>query len=170
MTQMLIIEKILCGNPTVLFIGNGVHMYLSVQTIILEQEEIFSKFDQPSKAFLKFSEQRLTNNKSDPAHNPSFKLSLMRIPESYNSKCIQKNNEIGDSTGEIKIIQRWDGYRPTINPLLYEFYIWITGKKITDLNKQHESMNKKIKKYNNANIGINWIERLSHTLIADQSL
>lgn len=164
------IKEILGGNPTVLFTGNGVHIYLPVQTIILEQEEIFSKFDQPSKAFLKFSEQSLTNKKSDPAHNPSFKSSLIRIPGSYNSKCIQRNNEIGDSTGEVKIIQKWDGYRPKINPLLYEFYIWITGKKIAELEelKKQTVIKKKIKKYSSTtSISIDWIERLLHTPIAD---
>jgi hypothetical protein len=163
------IKEILGGNPTVLFTGNGVHIYLPMQDFLFEQEEIFSKFDQPSKAFLRFAEQRLTNNKSDSSHNPSFKSCLIRIPLSYNSKRVEKNNGVADSSTQVQVIQKWDGYRPMINPLLYEFYIWIAGKKISEINQLQKQtmMKKKAKKYNNTNIIINWIERLLHTPIAD---
>jgi hypothetical protein len=164
------IKELLCGNPTVLFTGNGVHIYLPVQDFLFEQKEIFSKFDQPSKSFLRFAEQRLTNNKSDSSHNPSFKSCLIRIPGSYNSKCVEKNNGIADST-QVQGIQKWDGYRPKINPLLYEFYIWIAGKKISEINQLQKQtmMKKKAKKYNSAitSISFNWIERLLHTPITD---
>jgi hypothetical protein len=161
------IKEILGGNPTVLFTGNGIHIYLPVQEFIFEQEEIFSKFDQPSKAFLRFAEQRLTNNKSDSSHNPSFKSCLIRIPGSYNSKCIEKNNGIANSSNQVQVIQKWDGYRPKIKPLLYEFYIWIAGRKIAELEeRQKQTM---MKKYNSntTSISIDWIERLLHTPIAD---
>jgi hypothetical protein len=124
------IKEILRGNPTVLFTGNGVHIYLPVQAFIFEQEEIFSKFDEPSKAFLRFAEQRLTNNKSDPSHNPSFKSRLIRIPGSYNTKCVQKNNGVADASAEVKIIQKWDEHRPNINALLYPYYIYLVDQKI----------------------------------------
>jgi hypothetical protein len=161
------IKEILGGNPTVLFTGNGVHIYLPMQDFLFEQEEIFSKFDQPSKAFLRFAEQRLTNNKSDSSHNPTFKSCLIRIPGSYNSKCVEKNNGIADSSTQVRVIQKWDGYRPKINPLLYEFYIWIVGKKVAELNElQKQTI---MKKYNSAitSISFNWIERLLHTPITD---
>ena len=124
------IKEFFGGNPTVLFTGNGVHILQPVQAIILEEEEIFSKFEKPSRFFLLFAERYLSNNKSDPAHNPSFKSCLIRIPGSYNSKCVERNNGIADSTAEIRIIQKWDGHRPKINPLLSKFYISIAGKKI----------------------------------------
>jgi hypothetical protein len=66
-------EKLQGANPTVLWTGNGHHIYQPIGAFILEQEEIFSKFNQPSKSFLKFAEQYLSDNKSDPSHNPSFK-------------------------------------------------------------------------------------------------
>jgi hypothetical protein len=165
------IKEILGGNPTVIFTGNGVHIYLPVQELIFEQEEIFSKFDQPSKAFLRFAEQHLTNNKSDSSHNPSLKSCLIRIPGSYNSKCIERNNGIADLSTQVQVMQKWDGNRPRINPLLYEFYIWIAGKKISEINQLQKQtmMKKKAKKYNSAitSISINWIERLLHTPITD---
>ena len=153
------IKEILGGNPAVLFTGNGVHIYLPVQGLIFEQEEIFSKFDHPSKAFLRFAEQRLTNNKSDSSHNASFKSCLIRIPGSYNSKCVGKNNGIADSSTQVQVIQKWDGYRPEINPLLYQFYIWIAGKKIAELEELQKQtmMRKKIKKYNSAATSISSI-------------
>jgi hypothetical protein len=51
---------------------------------------LIHKFDKPSRFFLLFAERYLSNNKSDPAHNPSFKSCLIRIPGSYNLKCCQK--------------------------------------------------------------------------------
>jgi hypothetical protein len=136
----------------------------------LEQEEIFSKFETPSRFFLSFAERYLSNNKSDPAHNPSFKSCLIRKPGSYNSKCVQRNNGIANSSTQVRAIQKWDGYRPKMNSLLYEFYICIAGKKIAELNKLQEQtvIKKKINKYSSTtSIGIDWIERLLHTPIAD---
>jgi hypothetical protein len=166
------IKEILGATPTVLWTGNGVHILLPLHAIILEQEEMFSKFEKPSRSFLLFAERHLSNNKSDPAHNPSFKSCLIRIPSSYNSKYVQRNHGIADSTAEVRIIQKWDGHRPNVNPLLYKFYIWIAGKKIAELNElQQGSMTKnKIRKYNSITTSIsiiNWIERLLHSPIAD---
>ena len=145
------IKNIVGASPTVLWTGNGVHILLPLQAIILEQEEIFSKFDKPSRFFLLFAERYLSNNKSDPAHNPSFKSCLIRIPGSYNSKCVEMNNGIADTTAEVRIIQKWDKHRPNVKPLLYKFYIWIAGKKIAELNELQKgtmTKNKKVKKYN----------------------
>ena len=114
-------EKLSESNPTVLWSGNGYHIYQPTKAFPLEQVDKFSrsggnKFDQqqlqPSIAFLRFAEQYLSNNKSDPLHNPSFKSCMIRIPGSYNSKCE------GCSSSEVKIIQMWNGYRPKINLLL----------------------------------------------------
>ena len=106
------IEQTLGGKPTVLWSGSGVHICQPVQAIILEQESKFAQFDQPSQTFLKFAAQFLSNHKSDIDNNPAFKSCLLRIPGSYNSKYIEQNREV-------KIIQRWDGFRPKANPLYY---------------------------------------------------
>jgi hypothetical protein len=91
---------------------------------VLEQETQFAKFDEPSQDFLKFAAHFLSNDKSDGNNNPAFKSCLLRIPGSYNSKY-----DI-----QVKIIQRWDGFRPKANPLYYHFYIYLADRKLKELN------------------------------------
>jgi hypothetical protein len=65
------------GRPTVLWTGNGYHIYQPVQDFILEETDVFAKFielngkDLTSK-FMKFAEYFLTNNKDDHQHNPAI--------------------------------------------------------------------------------------------------
>ena len=99
------------GSPTVLWRGNGYHIYQPIDAIILEEFKQFEEFEHPSTKFLRFAEYYLTNGKSDPSHSPSFKSCMIRIPGSFNSKYAQGKNEV-------KIIQKWDGYRPPMNLLL----------------------------------------------------
>jgi hypothetical protein len=42
------IESKMRGRPTVLWTGNGYHIYQPVSGFILEQEEIFAKFTDPN--------------------------------------------------------------------------------------------------------------------------
>jgi hypothetical protein len=42
------------ANHTVLWSGNGYYIYQPIEAFILEEHDIFSDFDQPSKMFLKF--------------------------------------------------------------------------------------------------------------------
>jgi hypothetical protein len=162
-------------EPTIIWTGNGVHIYLPVNGPILELESQFSQFldDKPSQSFLKFAAQHLSNGNSDPNNNPSFKSCLLRVPGSHNSKCIDRNNGITDYnyTTEVKIIKQWNGVRPKINPLLYDFYIRLAGRKFKEIST-HSSFNKR----NNNNITTNntitkssipWIERLLQTPIDD---
>jgi hypothetical protein len=72
-----------------------------------------------------FEEQLLTDNKADENHSRivSFHNCMLRIPGSLNSKCIQLNDRceiMGDipPEAEVRIIQHWDGNRPSIKPLL----------------------------------------------------
>jgi hypothetical protein len=111
----------------VLWSGNGIHICQPVQAIILEQESKFAQFDQPSQIFLKFAAQILSNHKSDTNNNPGFKSCLLRVPGSYNSKYIEQNKEV-------KIIQRWNGFRPKANPLYYHFYIYLVDRKLKEMN------------------------------------
>jgi hypothetical protein len=118
------------GKSTVLWSGNGVHICRPVQSIVLEQESEFAQFDQPSQTFLKFAAQFLSNDKSDTNNSPALKSYLLRITSSYNSKYVEQSKGIA----EIKIIQRWDGYRPKINPLVYHYYICLADGKLKDFN------------------------------------
>ena len=42
------IETIMNGHPTVLWTGNGYHIYEPMEGFILEEEEVFAKFVDPS--------------------------------------------------------------------------------------------------------------------------
>jgi len=111
--------------PTVLLSGNGYHIYLPVTAFIFELEEFFSDFDYPSRKFLQWAEKHLSDNKADPCHTQglSFKNCMLRVPGSINSKVDR----------EVEVIQRWNGIRPSIKPLLEEFYIDITEDKINEI-------------------------------------
>jgi hypothetical protein len=88
------IKKRLDGfSPTVLWTGNGYHIYIVLDTRPLELITDLTKLStEPSNEFLKFAEIIFTNNKKDPAHSPSFKSCLLRIPHTFNSKCIDDSN------------------------------------------------------------------------------
>jgi Primase X len=160
-------------SPTVLWSGNGYHIYQPLEAFPLEQEQLFaSKTAEPSKEFLQFAEQYLTNYKSDQSHHPSFKSCMIRIPGSHNFKLVQKNNNggVADSSTEVKIIQRWDGVKPKFNPLLYHFNIWLADKKIKEINESSKrSKYHHHHKYNATSIKkeIKWIEILLQTPVED---
>jgi hypothetical protein len=126
-----------------------------MQAVILEQESKFARFDQPSQTFLKFAAQFLSNHKSDSNNNPAFRSCLLRIPGSYNSKYIEQSKEV-------KIIHRWDGLRPKINPLLYHFYIYLADKKIKEINNMRKTQTETFRGNT-----IPWIEQLLETPIDD---
>jgi hypothetical protein len=166
------ISRVLGAKPTVLWSGNGYHIYLPAEAFPLEQEVLFSKFDRPSKTFLKFAESYLTNYKSDPSHNPSLKSCMIRIPGSFNSKCVARNNYITDPSTEVKIIQRWNSVRPKFNALLYEFNIWLTDREVKRI-KENITKLERVADHKEAvwNIDRNnstpWIETLLQTGLLD---
>jgi hypothetical protein len=152
---------------------DGYHIYQPIEAFILEEYDIFSDFDQPSKMFLKVAEQYLSNNKSDSSHNPSFKSCMIRIPGSHNSKCILRNNDTSDTSTEIKIIQEWDGYRPKINLLLGSFHVYLVALKLKEIaelkrskRRQHFGSFANDNNDNSRNT-IGGIERLLQTPIED---
>jgi hypothetical protein len=149
------IEQTLGGKPTVLWSGNGVHIYQPVEAVVLERESKFVQFDNPSQTLLRFAAQFLSNHKSDTNNNPAFRSCLLRIPGSYNSKYIEQNREV-------KIIQRWDGFRPRTNPLYYHFYIYLADKKLKEFNNMQTN---KTESYRGNTI--TWIEKLLETPIDD---
>jgi hypothetical protein len=145
------IDQTLGGKPTILWSGNGIHICQPVEAVLLEQQSKFAQFNQPSQTFLRFAAQYLSNHKSDTNNNPAFKSCLLRVPGSYNSKYIE----------EVKIIQRWDGFRPKVNPLYYHFYIYLADKKLKEFNMQTN----KTESYRGNTIP--WIEKLLDTPIDD---
>jgi hypothetical protein len=153
-------------HPTVLWTGNGYHIYLPILGFVLEEIDRFACYIDPSKKdltsrLMQFAEDFFTEKKGDPQHRPSIKSCLIRLPGTINSKCNQ----------EVKIVQRWDGIRPPINYILRDFRTWLVTEKIND--KREEI---KISKYKNSNSNsyhygganaILWIEKLLQTPIAD---
>lgn len=120
--------------PSVLFTGNGYHIYQPVYCpTALENVTEFSKFtDKPSQEFLRFAKNFLSNSKAYQSNNPSFKSCLLRIPNSINSK----NNTV------VKIVQQWNGYRPTITKeLLLDFRRDLIQKKIDEYNYRQKMFN-----------------------------
>ena len=111
------------GSPTILWTGNGYHIYLPVSAIVLDQESIFSGDRFPnlfsdtgkysnwsvSEVFLKYAEIFFTNGKANPQHKPKYKTCLIRIPGTYNSKLLNKG--FGTVESLVKIIQKWNGNR-----------------------------------------------------------
>ncbi len=125
-------EKLRGAQPTVIWSGNGYHIYLPIQAFILESESVFAGFEQPSKIFLRFSEKRLSNGKADPCHsnNLSFGNCMLRVPGSHNWKCVKRNNNILGPITEIKIVQKWDGKRAAINWVLRDYRRYLIQEKI----------------------------------------
>ena len=125
-------------EPTVLWSGNGYHIYLPLQAIVLDQYPEFSKDNFPnlfslygkyygysvSEVFLKYAEDFFTDGKADPQHRPKYKTCLIRIPNTFNSKCLADGKSQEES--KVKIIQRWNGNRLPIQLLTKEFRRWIT--------------------------------------------
>ena len=125
------------AHPTVLWSGNGYHVILPVYCPIeLERIQEFQEFDNPSERFLRFAKDNLSNNKADKANNPSFRSCLLRIPNSFNAKCLAKGESLENS--KVKIIQEWNRDRPSIKFLLLDFRRYLINQKIKELNKKRE--------------------------------
>jgi hypothetical protein len=126
--------------------------------------------------FLRFAESFLSNNKADPSHGNSlsFRNCMLRIPGSHNSKCLLRNNGIATSSTEVKIIQRWNGYRPAINWLLRDFRRYLIQEKINDTFKDKRLTRKRSSYCDPTNHtttstshSIHWIDSLLETPIKD---
>jgi Primase X len=159
------ITEFIGGNPTVLWTGNGYHVYQPVSGFILEEYETFygftKYFDKDlTSMFIQFAEERFTDNAADRLHNPTVKSCLVRTPGSLNSKCLAKGED-----AEVNIIQKWDSTRPSIQPLLIPFKTWLTQKKIDEeINNAKFQMT--VSKNQERTNTIKWIEKgiLEHPL------
>ena len=67
-------------------------------------------------------QRHLSNNKADRCHSMgvSFNNCMLRIPGSVNSKVSK----------QVTVIQQWNGIKPSIKPLLYDFYIHLVSTKL----------------------------------------
>ena len=154
------------AHPTVLWSGNGYHIILPVYCPIeLERIQEFQEFDNPSERFLRFAKDNLSDNKADKANNPSFRSCLLRIPNSFNAKCLAKGESLENS--QVKIIQEWNRDRPSIKFLLQDFRRYLINQKIKELNKKREIEEGLGYQSNKSNNTIFWIEKLLNTPISD---
>ena len=110
--------KFNCPNvqPTIIWSGNGYHIYLPIKAFVLENQDVFSSYinsNECSRKFMQFAERFLSNDNADECHwkGLSFKNCMLRIPGSINSK----NDE------QVRIIQHWNSIRPAINWLLRDY-------------------------------------------------
>jgi hypothetical protein len=152
------IESKMRGLPTVLWTGNGYHIYQPMTGFILEEEQIFAKFIDPTvkdltTKFMQFAEEFLTNKKEDPQHRPSINSCLVRIPRTINSKCGQI----------VKVVQRWDGQRSAVQYLLRDFRRWLIDEQM----KQRLIDSKRARTQTANPKTIAWIEKLLQTPIDD---
>jgi hypothetical protein len=164
------IKESIGGNPTVLWTGNGYHVYQPVSGFILEEYETFYEFTKYvdkdlTSMFIQFAEEHFTDYTADRLHNPTVKSCLVRILGSLNSKSIVKGED-----AEVKAIQKWDGIKPPIQPLLIHFKIWLTQKRIDEelkkQEKKHDKFQMTVSKTRERTNTIKWIEKgiLDHPL------
>jgi hypothetical protein len=163
----IISERLNGSQPTILWTGNGYHIYVVLDSRPLELINELNELSQkPSEEFLRYAEMTFSLKKKDSSHNPSFKSSLLRIPYTFNSKNLNINDENDQIRSEIKIIQEFDKDNiQSINiKLIRDFRLWLADidlkrKKTSRFqNKSCEIILKsdKVKKYY-------WIERLLQT-------
>jgi hypothetical protein len=176
------------SHPTVSFTGNGYHIYLPIDVPVLDNEYIFSRDKFPhqfspkgkyahyyvSEVFMQFAEDYFTSGKSDPNHRPKYRTCLIRIPDTYNSKCL--NQGLGEEESKVKILQKWNGKRIDAETLVHEFRIWLTQQEINLMkNKKPKPTIRKFEykfstnrnSHTNNTSKIYWIERLLQTPIED---
>ncbi|MBA3750994.1 MAG: DNA primase noncatalytic subunit PriX, partial [Nitrosopumilus sp.] len=124
---------------------------------------------EPSREFLKFVEQTFSNNKTDSKHNPSFQSMLLKIPFTFNSKCIKQERK---DNAEVNIIQKYD-FSNIVSidiDLLREFRLYLADKDIKrkKLEKKQAQFSSLYSKFSNNNANkICWIEKLLKTPITD---
>jgi hypothetical protein len=167
-TLKTIQEKLNGAHPTVLWSGNGYHTLQPIEAFVLESEEVFTPFENPSIKFLRFAEPYLSGSSADPCHSNSlsFRNCMLRIPGSHNSKCVFANNGTADTTTEVRIIQKWDGNRPAINWILRDFRRYLIQDRINK-NKQRRRSNYYHAKNSTNNNSIYWIDLLLKSPISD---
>lgn len=171
------------SKPTVIWSGNGYHIYLPLGAMVLDLIDIFTKVNFPklfqstfgkyygysvSELLLKFAKNYFTYGKADPLHHPKYGNSLIRIPDMYNSKCLKRG--LAKEESKVKIIQKWDENKLPIQLLLKDFRRWIVQEEINENKKQNKRSKSNVlsfKKLNQNSGSIKWIEKLLQTPIED---
>ena len=96
---------------------------------------------------------------------------MARVPGSFNSK-LAELNEKGEivnipESAEVKIMQEWNGVRPSIKPLLSDFYFYLADSKLKEIHRNMKSRKYSVRYGNNHNHKIRYIETLLQIPIPD---
>jgi hypothetical protein len=157
-------ERLDNSNPTVLYTGNGYHIYQPIDGLRLESIQDFNFVENPSNKFLRFAKDFLSEGYADKCNNPSLKSCLARVPGSFNSKCLAKGLPL--EKAQVKLLQKWDGNMPSILNLLGSFYAYLVSKKI-DEEKRAKINNYSYHSHTQTKNRIEWIEKLLKTPLKD---
>ncbi|MGI0056549.1 MAG: DNA primase noncatalytic subunit PriX [Nitrosarchaeum sp.] len=143
------------GIPTILFSGNGYNVIQPIHMISLNDSRHNNKqIDRVDKKLLLFAERHLTNNKCDLGNHPSTRSCQIRVPGSYNSKVLKKDDY---ENAKVRIIQEWDGNRADVRSLPFKKY----------LDKVEKQNRFKIKNFTKNSSTIQYIENLLKNKITD---
>ena len=160
LTLESILER-LHGNPTVLWTGGGYHVYQPIEEIWFSDYSDFNEFDCVNKKFLRFAAKFVSNDTSDKSNFQSPRSCMLRIPSSFNSKCIDT-----DKDPQVRIIQKWNGLRSNVKLLLGDFYAYLVNEKINE--DKWKSANTTTNANNiNTSSSFDWIDTLLKTPIKD---
>lgn len=136
-------KEILGFKPTQLWTGSGYHFILRQNVFVFEKVEEFKKFREPSRRFMHFEEELLTDGKGDQNHwsTVSFNNCMLRIPGSLNAKLVRFDNRhnIVDIPPEayVKVVKPWDGVSAQIGPsIVRKYYTWLRAEEIRDIERR----------------------------------
>jgi hypothetical protein len=127
------INLVLRATPSVLWTGNGYHIYQPIEGFILDEYDVFAEFIDPVKQdlttrLMRFCEEFFSVGRSDPNHRPSVHSCLLRVPKTLNSKW----------NVQVRVVQEWDGQKPAINCMLRDFRTYLIDEKFNEnLKKNH---------------------------------
>ena len=155
------IKEMLNGHPTVYWSGRGFHIIqpIDCQTDLNQIADVAEISEDPNTDFIRFAESFLSGNKQDKSHNPSMRSCMLRVPYTVNSKC-----KAAGIDAEVKVMQKWDGFRPDCKLLIGHFYADLVGKN-QELRSKSQSTEHFVP---GSDYGrIKWIEKLLQTPIAD---
>lgn len=163
---LLKIQEEIHGYPTVLWTGNGYHIYQPIKIVTEKGEKLpldsFKEFEEfvpilrndLCTEFIRFANKYFTNGKGDPKHNPSIYSCLIRIPGTINSK----------NAETVKIVQKWNDVEALANPLILPFVEDLKQRK-SEIEESSKRRDKFISK--NSNNRIAWIDKLLQNPLSD---
>jgi hypothetical protein len=159
-------------EPTLMWTGNGYHTILTQSVEVLEKVKKLAEFYEPSRKFLQFQEQYLSDGKADPCHsnNVSFKNCMLRIPGSLNSsQLIYDNRECKiPPKAWVRIVEPWNGNKFDVQPLYIPYYIWLQAGAIKDVQKRIQQQSRPGGSPSGSGPRrIGWIERLLNKPLDD---